>query len=104
MAIKNNEDRKNTCGGRSCNQIIVDGWVPQKNHGAAGAPKATDSVMQSGNWQQRGMQMAAGGWAVTEGSGAILILEGYKSSFFSARHFGCSLVSTGLLPDPTRSV
>jgi len=48
--------------------------------------------------------MAAGGWAVTERSGAILILEGYKSSFFSARHFGCSLVSTGLLPDPTRSV
>jgi len=69
-----------------------------------GAPKATDSAMQSGNSQQRGMHMAAGGWAVTERSGAILILEGYKSSFFSARHFGCSLVSTGLLPDPTRSV
>ena len=78
--------------------------MPQKNHGAAGAPKATDSAMQSGNSQQRGMHMAAGGWAVTERSGAILILEGYKSSFFSARHFGCSLVSTGLLPDPTRSV
>jgi hypothetical protein len=59
VAIENNEDRNNTSGGGSCNQIIVDVWVPQQNHGSAGAPKATDSAMQSVNWQQRGMHMAA---------------------------------------------